>query len=133
MLRSIAGLSPKSSDQGAGAMSSSWSFCHVIFAETTVVAMGRTIGDGGWYFHVYDMATHPDHQRKASAARFSIGSSPTSKNARQTAHSFAHCRPSRPCALQSFRTVEHVKGRRQVKRLEVWKHDKGNSMHRLPV
>jgi ribosomal protein S18 acetylase RimI-like enzyme len=63
-LRSIAGLSPKSSDQGAGALSGSWSFCHVLFAETTVVAMGRAIGDGGWYFHVCDMATHPDHQRK---------------------------------------------------------------------
>lgn len=26
--------------------------------------MGRVIGDGGWYFHIADMAVHPQHQRK---------------------------------------------------------------------
>ena len=26
--------------------------------------MGRIIGDGGWYFHIADMAVLPDHQRK---------------------------------------------------------------------
>ena len=26
--------------------------------------MGRIIGDGGWYFHVADMAVLPDHQKK---------------------------------------------------------------------
>jgi ribosomal protein S18 acetylase RimI-like enzyme len=26
--------------------------------------MGRVIGDGGWYFHVVDMAVHPEHQRR---------------------------------------------------------------------
>lgn len=25
---------------------------------------GRVIGDGGWYFHIVDMATQPDHQRR---------------------------------------------------------------------
>ena len=28
------------------------------------VAMGRVIGDGGWYFHIADMATLPAHQHK---------------------------------------------------------------------
>ncbi|RAL07685.1 GNAT family N-acetyltransferase [Aspergillus homomorphus CBS 101889] len=28
------------------------------------VAMGRIIGDGGWYFHIADMAVLPEHQRK---------------------------------------------------------------------
>ncbi|GAB1312424.1 Acetyltransferase (GNAT) domain-containing protein [Madurella fahalii] len=28
------------------------------------VAMGRVIGDGGWYFHIADMAVVPAHQRK---------------------------------------------------------------------
>jgi GNAT superfamily N-acetyltransferase len=28
------------------------------------VAMGRVIGDGGWYFLVADMATLPEHQKK---------------------------------------------------------------------
>lgn len=26
--------------------------------------MGRIIGDGGWYFHIADMAVLPAHQRK---------------------------------------------------------------------
>jgi ribosomal protein S18 acetylase RimI-like enzyme len=28
----------------------------------TVVGMGRVIGDGGWYFHIVDMAVLPEHQ-----------------------------------------------------------------------
>jgi GNAT superfamily N-acetyltransferase len=28
------------------------------------VGMGRLIGDGGWYFHVVDMAVLPAHQRR---------------------------------------------------------------------
>lgn len=26
--------------------------------------MGRLLGDGGWYFHVIDMAVHPEHRRR---------------------------------------------------------------------
>jgi len=26
--------------------------------------MGRVIGDGGWYFHIVDMAVLPEHQRR---------------------------------------------------------------------
>lgn len=26
--------------------------------------MGRALGDGGWYFHIADMATDPAHQRR---------------------------------------------------------------------
>jgi GNAT superfamily N-acetyltransferase len=26
--------------------------------------MGRVIGDGGWYFHIIDMAVLPAHQRR---------------------------------------------------------------------
>jgi len=26
--------------------------------------MGRVLGDGGWYFHVIDMAVLPEHQRR---------------------------------------------------------------------
>jgi GNAT superfamily N-acetyltransferase len=63
-LREVAGLSPKTVDQGAGAISGSWSWCHAVHRPSGVpVAMGRVIGDGGWYFHVADMATSPDHQR----------------------------------------------------------------------
>lgn len=31
--------------------------------------MGRVIGDGGWYFHVADMATLPDHQGRGLGRR----------------------------------------------------------------
>jgi ribosomal protein S18 acetylase RimI-like enzyme len=26
--------------------------------------MGRVLGDGGWYFHLVDMAVLPEHQRR---------------------------------------------------------------------
>ncbi|KAF9531305.1 acyl-CoA N-acyltransferase, partial [Crepidotus variabilis] len=32
--------------------------------EEEVIGMGRVIGDGGWYFHICDMAILPEHQRK---------------------------------------------------------------------
>ncbi|KAL2150092.1 hypothetical protein VTH82DRAFT_7768 [Thermothelomyces myriococcoides] len=32
--------------------------------QETIVAMGRIIGDGGWYFHIADMAVLPAHQRR---------------------------------------------------------------------
>lgn len=63
-LRSIAGLSSKSLAQATAAVEGSWVACHVVHeASGEAVAMGRAIGDGGWYFHIADMATHPDHQR----------------------------------------------------------------------
>jgi GNAT superfamily N-acetyltransferase len=46
------------------ALPGSWAACHVREAATGVaVGMGRLIGDGGWYFHVVDMAVLPAHQR----------------------------------------------------------------------
>ena len=33
--------------------------------------MGRVIGDGGWYFHVVDMAVLPEHQRRGLGERCS--------------------------------------------------------------
>ena len=30
--------------------------------------MGRVLGDGGWYFHVVDMAVLPEHQRRGLGA-----------------------------------------------------------------
>ena len=64
-LRTAAGLSPKTEQQGAAALSGSWATCHVVHEETrAVVGMGRLLGDGGWYFHVLDMAVLPAHQRR---------------------------------------------------------------------
>ncbi|ACQ80384.1 GCN5-related protein N-acetyltransferase [Beutenbergia cavernae DSM 12333] len=69
-LRSTSGLSPRTPEQAAGAVANSWAFCHVRHAPTdTAVAMGRIIGDGGWYFHIADMATLPDHQRRGLGRR----------------------------------------------------------------
>jgi ribosomal protein S18 acetylase RimI-like enzyme len=68
-LRRDSGLSPKSAEQGAGAISGSWAACHVIDDAGRAVAMGRTIGDGGWYFHIADVATDPAHQRRGLGRR----------------------------------------------------------------
>jgi GNAT superfamily N-acetyltransferase len=37
--------------------------------DGAAVAMGRSIGDGGWYFHIVDMAVLPEHQRRGLGAR----------------------------------------------------------------
>lgn len=64
-LRSESGLSPKTLEQAVPALAGTWWGCHVVHdASGEVVAMGRVIGDGGWYFHIADMATLPDHQRR---------------------------------------------------------------------
>jgi ribosomal protein S18 acetylase RimI-like enzyme len=64
-LRERAGLSPKTAVQAVAALPGSWAACSVIEEPTgVVVAMGRVIGDGGWYFHVVDMAVLPEHQRR---------------------------------------------------------------------
>ncbi|MCS6562806.1 MULTISPECIES: GNAT family N-acetyltransferase [Curtobacterium] len=68
-LRRDSGLSPKDPAQGAGAIAGSWSACHVVDEHGTPVAMGRTIGDGGWYFHIADIATDPAHQRQGLGRR----------------------------------------------------------------
>lgn len=75
-LRRASGLSPKTAAQAAPIPHHSWYGCYVTFTESgtphhekkkaneSVVAMGRIIGDGGWYFHIADMAVLPAHQRR---------------------------------------------------------------------
>ena len=63
-LRTEAGLSPKNQAQAAAALPGSWAACHVVADDGEVVGMGRLLGDGGWYFHVVDMAVLPAHQRR---------------------------------------------------------------------
>ena len=68
-LRDDAGLSSKTLEQATAAIAGSWAACHVVHASTPApVAMGRVIGDGGWCFHLADMATHPEHQRRGLGA-----------------------------------------------------------------
>lgn len=64
-LRRESGLSPKAEAQAVAAPPGSWFACHVADRDTgAAVGMGRVIGDGGWYFHVVDMAVLPAHQRR---------------------------------------------------------------------
>jgi ribosomal protein S18 acetylase RimI-like enzyme len=64
-LRLKAGLSPKSIQQARAALPGSWFACHVVCSEKhETVGMGRVLGDGGWYFHIVDMAVLPEHQRR---------------------------------------------------------------------
>ncbi|WP_440898950.1 GNAT family N-acetyltransferase [Actinosynnema sp.] len=61
-LRAESGLSPKTPEQAAAALPGAWASFHVTHADGRTVGMGRVLGDGGWYFHVVDMAELPDHQ-----------------------------------------------------------------------
>lgn len=64
-LRERSGLSPRRPDQAAAALDGGWAAVTVVHMETSAfVGMGRVIGDGGWYFHVIDMAVLPEHQRR---------------------------------------------------------------------
>lgn len=63
-LRRDSGLSIRTPEQAEPALANSWAFCHVVHQSGEVAAMGRLLGDGGWYFHVADMATLPSHQRQ---------------------------------------------------------------------
>jgi ribosomal protein S18 acetylase RimI-like enzyme len=63
-LRRDSGLTPKNEAQAAAALPGSWAACHVVTDGDEIVGMGRLIGDGGWYFHVVDMAVLPEHQRR---------------------------------------------------------------------
>lgn len=63
-LRERSGLTPKSAEQAAAGLPGSWTACHVVHEPTgQTVGMGRVLGDGGWYFHIVDMAVLPEHQR----------------------------------------------------------------------
>jgi GNAT superfamily N-acetyltransferase len=62
-LRTEAGLTPRTPEQAGPALANSWAWVHVRI-EGEAVAMGRVIGDGGWYFHIADMATLPGFQRR---------------------------------------------------------------------
>ncbi|KAK3695646.1 hypothetical protein B0T22DRAFT_455896, partial [Podospora appendiculata] len=68
-LRALAGLSLVTEAQATPIPSGSWYGCFVTFTAPdstsgTPVAMGRIIGDGGWYFLIADMAVLPAHQRR---------------------------------------------------------------------
>ncbi|CAL8898851.1 GNAT family N-acetyltransferase [Kocuria varians] len=62
-LRRETGLSPKNEEQARAGIDGAWAAVRVRHDATgATVGMGRVIGDGGWYFHVIDMAVLPEHQ-----------------------------------------------------------------------
>ena len=64
-LRRLAGLTPAAREQAVAGLPGSWAARHVVHtASGATVAMGRVIGDGGWCFHIVDMAVLPEHQRR---------------------------------------------------------------------
>ncbi|MGZ4530862.1 MAG: GNAT family N-acetyltransferase [Oryzihumus sp.] len=68
-LRARAGLSVVTAEQAGPALTGSWAWVTVREAATgCLVATGRVIGDGGWYFTVADMATRPGHQGRGLGA-----------------------------------------------------------------
>ena len=63
-LRVRAGLSRRRPDQALAGLDGAWAAVHAVHLATgSAVGMGRVIGDGGWYFHLLDMAVLPEHQR----------------------------------------------------------------------
>jgi len=68
-LRRASGLTPKRSDQGAPALANSWAWRRIVDATGRSIAMGRVVGDGGWYFLIADMATLPEYQRRGLGRR----------------------------------------------------------------
>lgn len=64
-LRELAGLTSKSEAQAVKAIGGEWVAVHAVDRRSgQTVGMGRVIADGGWYFHIVDMAVLPEHQRR---------------------------------------------------------------------
>ncbi|MEU4688124.1 GNAT family N-acetyltransferase [Actinoplanes sp. NPDC023714] len=64
-LRTESGLTPPTREQAEAGLAGAWAAVHVIHEDSgEAVGMGRVLGDGGWYFHIIDMAVLPAHQRR---------------------------------------------------------------------
>ncbi|AIG74584.1 MULTISPECIES: GNAT family N-acetyltransferase [Amycolatopsis] len=64
-LRREAGLSEPPREQAERGVRGAWTSVRVVHRPTgETVGMGRVISDGGWYFHIVDMAVLPAHQRR---------------------------------------------------------------------
>lgn len=104
-LRLRAGLSPKRPDQAAAAIDGAWAAVHVVSDPGGTVGMGRVLGDGGWYFHVLDMA--PSTSDAISATPSSPPSSTASAETPHRCLCLPHGRPSGAQALPATRLPAH--------------------------
>lgn len=71
-LRTTSGLTPVTASQAAPLAANSYYGCYITHTASPTsppepVAMGRIIGDGGWYFIIADIATLPEHRRQGLA------------------------------------------------------------------
>ncbi|KAF2093726.1 GCN5-like N-acetyltransferase [Rhizodiscina lignyota] len=59
-------LTPINPSQAEAALHGSWHTIHITHQSdpSHAVAMGRIIGDGGWFFSIGDIVVLPSHQRK---------------------------------------------------------------------
>lgn len=67
-LRALAGLGARTPEQASAGLHGAWWALHIVDDAGIPVAMGRVLGDGGWYFHIIDMAVDPAHQRRGLGA-----------------------------------------------------------------
>ncbi|WP_394613899.1 GNAT family N-acetyltransferase [Lentzea sp. JNUCC 0626] len=64
-MRQESGLSARTRQEAENGIDGAWASAIVVHVESgETVGMGRVLSDGGWYFHIIDMAVLPDHQRK---------------------------------------------------------------------
>lgn len=63
-LRAAAGLSPKDLAGSKIALQNSIFAVTLRQPDKQLIGMGRIIGDGGCFFHIVDIAVHPDYQGK---------------------------------------------------------------------
>lgn len=62
-LRVKAGMSPKDIEASTRGLENSL-FAISLRDDDKLIGMGRVVGDGGCFFHVVDIAVHPDYQRR---------------------------------------------------------------------
>ena len=64
-LRKESGLSARTREEAENGIDGAWATACAVHVESgETVGMGRVLSDGGWYFHIIDMAVLPQHQRK---------------------------------------------------------------------
>lgn len=64
-LRKESGLSARTAEEAENGVNGAWACAIAVHVESgETVGMGRVLSDGGWYFHIIDMAVLPHHQRK---------------------------------------------------------------------